>query len=147
MGLQVCEQPRAFLCSQAEQGAWGPSRSKGRVPLAWRSCCKEWLSNSLAFHLRGFMCVSAPLQDIWTHRPVQTDRYRHRCTHTLTKCKLHFLQYLNGDNKLIFVLYSSPTPCVWVCISVLMYEKLMKIMKVRKTVHERDILDFNKIKL
>lgn len=75
MGLQVCEQPAAFLCSLAELGAWGAGCLKERVPLAW-SCCKGWQSNSLAPNL------SVLLQDIWTQRPVQTDRYRNENMHT-----------------------------------------------------------------
>lgn len=81
MGLQVCEQPRAFLCKS------GWARHSGTQPLEGESapCLKLQRgrqSNSVAFHLQGFMCVSALQQEIRTHRPVQTDRFRQRCRHT-----------------------------------------------------------------
>lgn len=84
------------------KGTWGPCRP---FPGA---AAKGWRSNSLAFHLRGFMCVSALLQDTWTQRPVHTDRYRHRCTHTVqptlpaisvwTKDILYIIFLSKGDN-------------------------------------------------
>lgn len=81
MGLQVCEQPRAFLCKS------GWARHSGTQPLEGESapCLKLQRgrqSNSVAFHLQGFMCVSALQQEMRTHRPVQTDRFRQRRRHT-----------------------------------------------------------------
>lgn len=47
-GLQVCEQPAAFLCIQAERGTWGPSRWKARTPFDW-SCCERVAEQSVSW--------------------------------------------------------------------------------------------------
>lgn len=73
MGLQVCEQPRAFLCKS------GWARHSGTQPLEGESapCLKLQRgrqSNSVAFHLQGFMCVSALQQEMRTHRQTDLDK-------------------------------------------------------------------------
>lgn len=84
----------------------------------------EWLAghSSAGLHI---ICLEAPLQDIWTHQPLQIDRNKQMHTQTrgaaycifptIFAWKKQMIFYLSGrgDYACLLVIYSSIIPNVW----------------------------------